>query len=143
MTFQFLGLLFPGINERTEYDPPATANVRTGYWGLHGESEIRSGRRGRQIKLRTVLRSEAQPYQTYEDLAAVLYQLETMVNEHGELSIFNLDNGVSRTWPNCTFEGFQLGQNADDGPLPDVGGAMGGGWWVRITCTWYDLGPIV
>lgn len=143
MTFQFNGFLFPGINEKMDVDPPEFPRVRTTYWGLHGESEIRGGRSGRTIRLRTLLRSIDNPYQTYEDLAEVLYQLERLVGEHGELTILNLDNGLTRTFANTTFEGFVAGPEQSDGPLPDVAGALGGGWWIRGVATWHDLGPIV
>lgn len=141
MTVRFNQWVIPGINEKLDFDPPAMPVVRTSYWGLHGESEIRSGRGGRHIRLRLLIRDLEVPFESFDALLVMLDQLEALVGEHGQLTIENLDNGLTRSWERCTFMGFQPGPEPTDGPLPDVAGAMGGGWWIRGVATWYDLGP--
>ncbi len=135
MTFAFAGYSFPAINEHMYETPPEAPARISHYWGLSGDTEIRSGGGSRLIHLRVVLRDN---YPTYAALAERLRLLHRLVNTHGSLHIVGT---VNRSFANCTFLGFSQGQDRGDGPLPDIAGTMGGGWWIRGVCTWRDLGP--
>lgn len=141
MTFLFAGELFPGINLRTHCEPPALETKRSRYWGLLGETEIRSKPAGRPIALDIILRS-TNGWATRAILDEQLDKLDRLVGTHGELEIFDLDQPSRRIWANCTFEGFTPAEGEGNGPAPDIGGSMGGGWYIGGRCVWYDLGPV-
>lgn len=139
MSFTFDGLEVACVNLHLQVAPPDLPVRRQRYWGLLGETEIRSLPAGRPIVLDCILRDN---FATYAELAALLDRLDLLVGRHGNLSVLDPVNGLNRYFGRATFHGFHPGEDAFAGPKLDEAGTLGGGWWVRGVCLWYDLASI-
>lgn len=124
MSIRFNGTELTGSHGNVVPEPPRGHVIRRKFWGLHGESETRGGRGGRNIVIPFWMHDG---YDSREAAIAGLEDLDELVNTHGDLVVTGED-GAARTFPDCTFEGFTI----SEGPIPGLITADGDGGYVTM-----------
>lgn len=131
----FDGLRLPGLHAAPQIGPPQVEAVRTKFFGIAGESEIRGQPGGRPIQYACWV-FDAQKFRTAADLYAFLDTVDDIVDRHGKLVEDDANGQLLQSFAHVTFDGFQrLGA-----PVRDVGGLLGGGFWIPGILYFYDLG---
>lgn len=76
------------------------------------------------------------------DICPVVDRLDLLVGEHGNLTIANAENGLTRYFGRATFLGFEPGVDAFAGPVKDDTNDPPWGWWIRGLCRWHDVASL-
>jgi len=135
----FNNLTIPGIHGPIWPSPPEFQSAKFKFFGLDGVSEINGGRGMRRIDTQIWIHNN---FASFKALVSFLEFLDTRVGEHGNLKITSGgEGGVPRTYPHCTFLGFDPDRSL--GPLPDVVGQLDPGpsltFWQAGTLIWNQL----
>lgn len=132
MPLHFTHFELPGHCGAPRLRAPEPVAQRTHFAGVAGDSEITLGSGCRPLEVVVWIYDASYPF-TEQQLTATLKFLDNQVLKHGTLSV---SGGHERTFRNCTFEGFEPHER---GPLPDVAGGLGGGWWIEGVCRFTQL----
>jgi hypothetical protein len=136
----FNGSTIPGTHGPVWPSAPQFQSAQFKFFGLDGVSEIWGGRGKRQIDTDIWLHNN---FSNSPQLVAYLQVLEAMVGDHGLLKITaGGTGGVPRSYPHCTFKGFEPTRGEKWGPKPDITGLLDGTvntWWQAGTLTWEQL----
>jgi hypothetical protein len=114
--------------------PPELQVARTKFFGVMGTSEIAGGNGGRELVTEIWLYGTVSPFGTPAQIAQYITSLDRRVGQNGDLVV--APPGISYTWKNVTFVGFERGQW---GCLPDLTQQLGGSWWCAGTLRFYQL----
>lgn len=128
-----------GIHGPLWWQVPEFQSAKFKFFGLDGVSEINGGRGMRRIDTQIWIHNK---FTTFRQLVAYLELLDRRVGEHGDLKVTSGGaGGVPRTYPHCTFLGFD--PDRELGPLPDFTGQLDGigttTHWQAGTLTWNQL----
>lgn len=137
--FRFNGATYAGIIRDLTPAAPASIVLRRRYWGLKGETEIRSLPGGRLISFQCLFVGGDASYAALVE--STIRPLEEAVATHGDLEVFNDVNNFTRFFPGVTFDGCDWGRGGEDLPRPDVAGTLGavGNWIIGGTLRFFDL----
>ena len=91
--------------------------LRRYYWGLLGETEVRSPSGAKDISLQVMVGSTDDYSRSQIMNEIMLYESE--IGEHGDLSVI-LD-GAQVTYDNCTLDSVE---RVDETPKPDIAGTL-------------------
>ena len=131
----FAGLLVPGTHGPVITEPPDYHGRITHYSGVIGESQLLLGRGGRNLRVEIVLHSPS--FTSADVLAANL----DIIDQYSQtlVGVLQETGTVTRTFPNCTFRGFQIDEN---GMKPDIAGTLSGTgtWWCRGVLSFRQMG---
>lgn len=137
------GNFFWGTHDSPVFTNPEFQSVRTKFFGVKGESEIRGETGGRIITIHVRLHNR---WSSSDSLMSFLDNVDEWTGEHGDLRITNTGfpfiGGVPRVYPSCTFEGFSKDPSDYGGPLPDLVGLLDGNvpsWWIMGTLQFRQL----
>jgi hypothetical protein len=135
MALGFNGQFIRGTHGKIQESPPAIQVVRSQFFGLRGESEIRGEQGGRDLECWIYLHNN---YTTANLLSAELIRLAGLVGVNSSLDVSG--GPILDTYDDCTFEGFFPLPFDESGNymLPDVARTLdtNGGWFARGTLRW-------
>jgi len=138
MPLIFASKPFPGSNHAPQTVSPSLEVVRTKFFGVRGESEIRGVFGSRPIQYYHWI-FDGNALRTYASIVAFLEALDKQVGTNDTL-IEQARTGNSslttiETFENVTFDGYQR-----VGPiLQDAAGTLGGGFWVPLLTNWTQI----
>ena len=125
MALSFRGQSFPGIHGELKFSPWEPQVIRTQYFGVEGQSEIRGSRGGRDIMCESFW---ANSYSTAAALEAAIESINRDCPINGRLVT---SGAIARTEENCTLNGIVIKK----GPLYSVAW----GWWATVEISWRQL----
>lgn len=105
--------------------------LRRYYWGLNGETEVRSPPGKRQLTFELMIGTDGQNYDLPGVMARVL-EIETYIGSHGEFAVFDpVDLGSVIIYPESTLDSVERVMQS---PLQDIAGQATGN-----QDSWYQL----
>ena len=145
---KFNGRVYSGSHGALVVGSPEQHVRRVKYWDLPGEAEIVGRPGGRNITVDLLLHDTY----TQDQLVSELSNMDDRIGTNGTLKE---SGNVSRTYKNCTFDGYEIipfGGQDSPGMLQDVAGTLrdddgdleldgqnNGGWFIAVRLMFRQL----
>tara|TARA_Y100000593_G_scaffold4213_1_gene8315 strand:- start:5962 stop:6399 length:438 start_codon:yes stop_codon:yes gene_type:complete len=117
MTWNFRGIGGNDIHGAPVESSPEPHVLRRYYWGISGETEVRSPSGSKDITLHVMVGSVFQ--YDRQGIITRIHEYEEEIGNHGDL--FITDNNATITYETCTLD---YVRRQDKTPMPDVAGSL-------------------